>query len=740
MLKWNTPARIAIVALAMTCGYATPVVAGEMRVSDAEAFRAAVDAASPGDTIVLADGEWHDFESVFQGEGEPGRPITLRAETPGGAVLTGQSRLRLAGRHLVVSGLVFRDGHTPSGEVIAFRRNSEHLAHHSRVTGVVIDRFNPPERAESDHWVVLYGRNNRFDHNHLVGKNNAGVTLAVRLNTEDSRENGHRIDHNYFGPRPILGSNGGETLRIGTSHYSMFDSLTVVENNWFERCDGEVEIISSKSGGNLFRNNVFHESRGTLTLRHGNGNRVEDNVFLGNGVPNTGGIRVINQRQVVRGNYLEGLTGYRFGAGLTIMNGVPDSPVNRYMPVADVVVENNTLVDVDHVELAAGSDAERSAVPTDTVFRDNLVRDADDRAVFGIHDDIGGIGFEGNVATPAVAAQFGGGFEAESLVMARAENGLLYPSDPRWRGKGASPDLVVTPRDATGVGWYAKPDLGDAGTRPVRRVTAAEGELFDAVVAAAPGDIIELAPGAYRVQKLLRIDRPLTFRGAAGQERPRVRFERTALFELVPGGRLELQSLDIDGAAAPDRAGNAVIRTQRSAMTDNYSLALRDVRIANLDVNHGFDVLAVAKGTFADAIVIENSVFETISGAVLALDVERDDLGLYNAEVIDITGSRFTDIGGPVMTVYRGGRDESTFGPRVMVAASTFENVGHGARNRDHASITLHGVQRVTIHDNGFTASAPVRVVETVGEPVTRVFDNTLDDTGEPVIGPLETS
>ena len=105
--------------------------------------------------------------------------------------------------------------------------------------------------------------------------------MAVRLNTEDSQENHHKIDHNYFGPRSILGSNGGETLRIGTSHHSRTNSFTVVENNYFDRCDGELEIISNKSGKNKFLNNTFYESRGTLTMRHGNNNLVEGNVFFG---------------------------------------------------------------------------------------------------------------------------------------------------------------------------------------------------------------------------------------------------------------------------------------------------------------------------------------------------------------------------------------------------------------------------------------------------------------------------
>src|SRR5690606_15809019 len=115
-------------------------------------------------------------------------------------------------------------------------------------------------RQDTDTWVAIYGKNNRLDHNSLIDKRNSGVTLAVRMNTEASRENDHVIEYNYFGPRQTLGSNGGETLRIGTSHYSREYSNTIVQYNWFDRTSGELEIVSSKSCGNVFRGNVFYES------------------------------------------------------------------------------------------------------------------------------------------------------------------------------------------------------------------------------------------------------------------------------------------------------------------------------------------------------------------------------------------------------------------------------------------------------------------------------------------------
>ena len=169
-----------------------------------------------------------------------------------------------------------------------------------------------------------------------------------------------------------------------------------MERNWFERCNGEVEIVSNKSGSNSFRGNVFVESRGTLTLRHGNGNLVEGNVFFGNRADHTGGIRVINKRQTIRNNYLSGLTGHRFAGALVIMNGVPDSPINRYHQVEGALIENNSIIDSDHIEMAAGSDAERSAVPINTRFRNNLIVNPTSRDSINVHDDISGIGFESN--------------------------------------------------------------------------------------------------------------------------------------------------------------------------------------------------------------------------------------------------------------------------------------------------------------------------------------------------------
>ncbi|SHF88537.1 poly(beta-D-mannuronate) lyase [Microbulbifer donghaiensis] len=730
-----------LAATLLTCGQAsifcTQAMAEEYLVGDQKEYAEVAKSLEAGDTVVLANGVWRDFEILFAGKGEKENPITLKAQDKGKVILSGQSNLRLAGEYLIVSGLVFKDGYSPSSEVVAFRRNKQHLANNSRVTEIVIEDFSKPERMESDYWVGIYGKNNRFDHSHLSGKRNKGVTLAVRLDSEESRENHHRIDHNYFGPRPTLGSNGGESLRIGTSHYSLTDSMTVVENNFFDRRDGEVEIISVKSGKNILRNNTFYESRGTLTLRHGNGNLIEGNVFLGNGVDHTGGIRVINADQIVRNNYLEGLTGYRFGSGFTVMNGVPNSPINRYHRVVNARIDNNSFINVDHIHLAAGSDQERSAVPQDSIVSGNIFYTENGQSPFSVFDDISGITFKGNLSNGFVDRKIHDGIDEGIGKLRRAENGLLYPVDKAAAKKGASKDLRVTTKEMTGVSWYPKSEL----TTPFNsgetiNVRPGEDALFDAIASASDGDTLVLEKGTYNARKRLQIDKTLTIKAKkAGQVT--LTGERPVMFEIVDGGSLSLDGLVISGANSPDNAGNTLIRTAVWGMLKNYRFSMTNSRVENLDTNHSYHFFDSGNRAFADDITIKSNTFENITGDFLRLNKEQDDLGIYNAEYVTVSGNSFNKVQGALVDLYRGGTDESTFGPHLEFSHNSVHASGEGKRNKAQALIKLHGVQVTDIRDNRIENSAGIVVVHTVGEPITRIARNQFFKTPLPGVKEL---
>ncbi len=701
-------------------------------VRNLDEFNRTVASLEPGDKLILANGEWSDVELKFKAEGLPEQPIELTAEEPGKVIISGQSNLSISGSHLIVSGLVFKDGFTPTTEVIAFRTSKEDLANNVRVTNTVIDSFTNPERHSSDIWVAIYGKNNQFDHNTLLNKGNAGVTLAVRMNTEASRENGHIIEYNYFGPRQTLGSNGGETLRIGTSHYSREYSNTIVRNNYFDRTSGELEIISSKACGNEIRDNVFFESQGTLTMRHGHFTLVEGNYFLGNRKPNTGGIRIINENQTVRNNYLYGLTGHRFRGAMVIMNGVPNGPINRYDPVIDSLMNNNIVIDSDHIQLCAGSDEERSGVPTDSSMHDNIFMSKTNLDPFTVYDDISGITFEGNVLNEEANVPIESGFSKVPYSVAENEHGLLVPSQSLIDEIDFGEVKLPVTKEETGADFYAKTEPSVAfASGAVVAVAAGTDTLRDAINNSSPGDTLVLENGGeYLLTKFASTSHPLTIMAENG-DKPIIRSEKSTFIFIENGGSLELENLWFDGSESPDLYGNNVISTSRYSMNRNYSLAVRNCKVTNLDVNHSFNFLGVYKATFADSIEISDTEMTKITGSILAFDKEPEDLGIYNVENVTITNSTFTDIQGAIANIYRGGTDESTFGPIVTVEGNSFVNTGLGRRNKSGASLIFHGVQKLNISNSTWDSSAPLELFLTNGEPITVIEDVVMKNTGQ---------
>ncbi|RZV35454.1 MAG: alginate lyase [Chromatiales bacterium] len=726
-----TRLHIVIIALSLALVSCAQDSGGKL-VRNIDEFNDAVAVLQPGDVIVLANGTWTDVEFKLKANGLPDQPVTLTAEEPGKVIIAGQSNLRFSGEHIVVSGLVFKDGYTPTSEVISFRTSKDNLANHSRVTNTVIDNFSNPERYDSDLWVGIYGKNNQFDHNSLIGKGNRGVTLAVRMNTEASHENGHVIEYNYFGPRQTLGSNGGETIRIGTSHYSREYSNTVVRNNYFDRTSGELEIISSKACGNEIRDNVFFESQGTLTMRHGHYTTVEGNYFLGNRVPNTGGIRIINENQTVRNNYLSGLTGHRFRGALVIMNGVPNGPINRYDPVIDSLMNNNIVIDSDHIQLCAGSDEERSAPPTGSSMHNNIFMSKTNLNPFTVYDDISGISFEGNVLNEEADVSIDTGFSKVPYSVVENEHGLRVPEQSLIDEIGFGEVKLPVNKDETGADFYPKTDsvvAFQSGT--THTVAAGTNTIVDALANSGPGDTLVLENGGeYLLTKYAFIKHPVTIKTDGG-EKAKLRSGKASFFIIENGGGLELENLWIDGADSPDQPGNNVVSTSKYSMNRNYSLAVRNCKVTDLDINHSFDFLKVYRSTFADSIDIIDTEMTNVTGSILSLDKETDDLGMYNVENVTIIGSMFTDVQGAVANIYRGGTDESTFGPIVVVENNEFNNTGLGRRNKPGASLKFHGVQKLHISHSRWDGSAPLELYLTNGEPITVIKDVVMKDTAE---------
>ncbi|MCA9274292.1 MAG: polysaccharide lyase 6 family protein [Phycisphaerales bacterium] len=368
--------------------------ADDIFVSNASEITSALSSAQPGDVLVMTNGIWNNQDINFQGNGTASQPITLRAQTPGQVILTGNSTLEIGGQHLVVDGLYFKDGVLSAGDhVIQFRRGSTY-ARNCRLTNTVIENVNNPDIEERFFWVSLYGTDNTVDHCRFDGFVNRGVTLVIW----DDWPNRHVIERNHFLDRPrYTGSedpNGFETIRIGTSDVSMLSSQSVVHENLFERCDGEAEIVSNKSHDNTYTSNTFLESKGTLTLRHGNNALVDGNFFQGNNVSLTGGVRIIGEDHTVRNNYFENLDG-RAGGVIVFESGTPNPVVSEYFQVKNAVVAHNTIVNcTDYAFRLDGgySSTGRNLLPENCVIADNAVTTPSSNAVRGPDDGITWLG------------------------------------------------------------------------------------------------------------------------------------------------------------------------------------------------------------------------------------------------------------------------------------------------------------------------------------------------------------
>lgn len=351
---------------------ASPAAGVDIPIADAAALSAAAKTAAPGDRLLLRAGEWRDAELTFVGRGTAEAPLVLAAAVPGKTILTGKSSLRIGGEHLQIEGIRFDDPDPSAGDLIEFRAGSKQVARHCRLTDCAVRNTRPAVAAAESRWVGVYGTENRVDRCVFEGKTGKGATFVVWLG--EGHGGRHVVSYNYFGPRERLGKNGGETIRIGDSKTSLLTGGCLVEKNLFEKCNGEAECISNKSCGNIYRENTFLEVGGTLTLRHGNGCLVENNVFLGRGTKGTGGIRIIGEDHIVRGNYLEKLTGDDARSAICLMQGIPNSPANRYFQVKRARVENNVVSDCEHSVLIGLADDKLAVLPpVDTVFSGNRI-------------------------------------------------------------------------------------------------------------------------------------------------------------------------------------------------------------------------------------------------------------------------------------------------------------------------------------------------------------------------------
>ena len=716
-----------IISLLSIKGYAQ-----ELLVSSILEYNKAIKTAKPGTTIVLQNGTWKDVELNAYGNGTEDNPIIVKAETAGEVVISGNSTLNIYGNYIIVSGLWFKDGMSTYKSVVQFRKNSKEFANNCRLTNSTISYF-AVEDGINNHWVDIWGKNNRVDHNNFTGKMSPGTTVVVWLKGDEHIENNHKIDYNYFGVRPELGTNGGETIRIGTSANSKKSSKTLVERNIFAGCDGEIEIISNKSGDNIFRDNLFLGSKGALTLRHGDNALVERNVFLGNGVSKTGGIRVINSGHIIRNNLMIGLLGDGYRGSIVLMNGVPNSPLNRYEQVKNVDIQNNTIINSGPISFGEGKDDEKSLAPTNVNFANNLVFNNTSNKNVIFVDETAKINFNNNYIDANGAIDKG--FKNTKITFKDFQNvpiptanntDLLVASK---NAKSSEEDINGSKRTAFNVGAFNldATDLPKAlklragpGWKPEIIAPVIEVEdiivepgvesLRKSIAKAAAGATLILQTGEYIFEKTIKIDKNITIKGDKGGasiltamkdlEKPISYF-----FRINEGVKFSLKDVIIDGEVSNPKY--AIVSPDKNE-GGLYSVFVDNVVFKNFNNKDGGAIFKAYNGTKADTLSFKNSRFDN-SYRGFNLSYDKDEVGFYNANIIILENSVFKDIEEEAVNYIRNTPLEDIPGGKLVVTNCVFSNVNNEEKGNFLKTTGIYAVEITnTVFENSYKQKAPI--------------------------------
>lgn len=323
----------------------------------------ALSKAQPGDTILLKDGTYSNLDVVIGCKGEQGKRITIKPVNPGKVVLTGGSTITITGDYVTLANIVLRDGGV-AGKAVSIQGS------YNRITGFDVSY----SASNCDQMVRIENSNNRVDHCIFHDWDKLGVWVTVWR--PNSNANFAMIDHNIFQNRKATAAtNGLECIRIGTSDYSLSSSKSIVYNNVFDNCNGEIEVISNKSGENIYYKNTMTNCEGTLTLRHGNKCYVYKNKFDQKKKPNSGGVRVTGEGHIVKDNLFKDINGNgTTRVGLSINNGVPKTAINGYYQVKDTQVVNNIFIDCsDDFAVGVKVKSECTLTPVSTVISNNTL-------------------------------------------------------------------------------------------------------------------------------------------------------------------------------------------------------------------------------------------------------------------------------------------------------------------------------------------------------------------------------
>ncbi len=404
--------RCLALAFALGC-WPSPAEAGQITVGSISALQSAVNAATRGDVIVLADGEYANSILGITTSG-----ITVRAATPGGVYLNGTNAITISGNAVTFSGFQFTSGSIP-GVVVTVTGDS-----------VVLSQLTFSGYA-AQKYITLQGQYDEVSYCHFENKpTTAPAGNLVHIAPNGIVPNYARIRYCSFINMPGAGGdNGNECIRVANGAQSTYLCRTVIEYCYFENTGpGDSEVISVKSRENVIRFCTNKNNQGgNFCFRNGN-----DNVAYGNFFISAGGIRVKEANNIYcYNNYFENCGDGSITAPVKYVYVSPN--------LSNINFVHNTFVGGTPIELATGA--------TNNTWANNIFKKTTGSIFTG---SASGITWAGNIRSGTLGITVASGMTNVDPQLELNADGYYGPGSSSPAIDAASPAYPAIP-DVVGI-------------------------------------------------------------------------------------------------------------------------------------------------------------------------------------------------------------------------------------------------------------------------------------------------
>lgn len=447
------------------------------------------------------------------------------------------------------------------------------------------------------------------------------------------------------------------------------------------------------------------------------------------------------------------------------MNGIPKSPLNRYIQVTDVVVAHNSWINCSSpLQFGVGSNVDQNAVlpaseirsekPIRTIVANNLIyNEESDKQPIVAHDSLDGINFKNNlINNQGSSFNYESGFHQEEFSLVELEGNILIPSKdlPHLKlYKGFEFDqitkdlfdnvradrnevgaIVSAPEEKLdfmdvskyGPDWYTVKEAEEVSAQTINVVSPSE--LENAVKNAKNRDIIVLAADSFNLKSSLKIDKILTIKSVDSNKKATISYNgeaQTPVFEMNPKGQLTLDGVKLKGENI-----QYAFASLKANMSSLYNVTVLASEISDFDY-----VLRGYKHSFSEYIKFTVTTIKNCANGI-ELAAEDDDKGEYNAENIFINNCKFEGVPKNVINYYRGGYDESTVGGNLIVKNSIFTRCG--ANEENGILLKTYGIINVDLANNTFLNNKVKMVALLWGAKNNRYSNNEIKNSGELVV------